>query len=95
MTAFRNYADYAETDEFRVGLGVLRELARDNRCAIMCAEAVWWRCHRRIVTDYLLAAGMHVEHIMGPGKVVAATITENAIITRDGTLRYTTTEEPA
>lgn len=43
VAAFRNYADYAETDEFRAGLQALRELARDDRCAIMCAEAVWWR----------------------------------------------------
>jgi uncharacterized protein (DUF488 family) len=93
VMAFRNYADYAETDEFRAGLRALCELARDGRCAIMCAEAVWWRCHRRIITDYLLAADVRVEHIMGPGQVVAATLTPGAIITTDGTLRYTATEE--
>ncbi len=47
VAAFRNYADYAATDAFRMGLNELRALARDNCCAIMCAEAVWWRCHRR------------------------------------------------
>lgn len=88
VAAFRNYADYAETDEFRAGLDHLRELARDHRCAIMCAEAVWWRCHRRIITDYLLAGGTPVEHIMGPGQVIAATLTPGAIISSDGTLRY-------
>ena len=93
VTAFRNYADYAETDEFRAGLRVLRELARADRCAIMCAEAVWWRCHRRIITDYLLAGDAHVEHIMGPGQVVAATLTLGAIITADGALRYPAAEE--
>ena len=71
VVAFRNYADYAETGEFRAGWTRCCALARDDRCAIMCAEAVWWRCHRRIITDYLLAAGTPVEHIMGLGQVVA------------------------
>jgi uncharacterized protein (DUF488 family) len=88
VTAFRNYADYAETDEFRAGLDALRALARDARCAIMCAEAVWWRCHRRIVADYLLAGGTCVEHIMGKGHIVPATITPGAIVLANGTLRY-------
>ena len=88
VLAFRNYADYAETSEFRAGLDRLRELARDARCAIMCAEAVWWRCHRRIIADYLLAGGMLVEHIMGPGNIVPATITPGAVVQPDGTLRY-------
>ncbi len=88
VIAFRHYADYAETDEFRAGLRALCELARDGRCAIMCSEAVWWRCHRRIITDYLLAGGTHVDHIMGMGQVVAATLTRGAIITQDRSLRY-------
>ena len=90
--AFRNYADYAETDEFRAGLAALRTLARERSCAIMCAEAVWWRCHRRIIADYLLAEGVPVQHIMGVGKVTEATITAGAIVGADGTLRY---PEPA
>ena len=88
IVAFRNYADYAETEEFGAGLDALRALARDDRCAIMCAEAVWWRCHRRIITDYLLAGGTRVDHIMGPGQVVPATLTPSALVTADGTLRY-------
>jgi uncharacterized protein (DUF488 family) len=56
---------------------------------------VWWRCHRRIITDYLLAGGTHVDHIMGPGQVVAATLTPGAIITAERTLRYPSTEEIA
>jgi uncharacterized protein (DUF488 family) len=95
VTAFRNYADYAETDEFRAGLRVLCELARDDRCAIMCAEAVWWRCHRRIITDYLLAGGTHVDHILGPGQVVAATLTPGALVMADETIRYSAAEEIA
>ncbi len=88
VAAFRSYADYAETPEFRAGLDALRSLAHDTRCAIMCAEAVWWRCHRRIITDYLLAGGMRVEHIMGPDQVVPATLTPGAFVMPDGALRY-------
>ena len=95
VPAFRNYADYAETAEFRAGLGTLRELARDDRCAIMCAEAVWWQCHRRIIADYLLAAGIPVEHIMGPGQVVPAVITPGAIAQPDGTLHYAAISDDA
>jgi len=93
VAAFGNYADYAETAEFRAGLNALRELARDDRCAIMCAEAVWWRCHRRIITDYLLAGGTRVEHIMGLGQVAPATITPDARVVADGTLRYPALED--
>lgn len=86
--AFRNYADYAATEQFRSGLDHLIELAQDHRCAIMCAEAVWWRCHRRIVADYLLVRGIPVAHIMGPGKVDPATMTPGAQPLTDGTIRY-------
>ncbi len=88
VAAFRNYADYAETDAFRGGLDELRGLARDTQCAIMCAEAVWWRCHRRIIADYLLAAGTRVEHILGPGNIVPATPTPGVRVMADGTLQY-------
>ena len=88
VPAFRNYADYAEAREFRTGLLELLDLARADRCAIMCAEAVWWRCHRRIITDYLLAGGTRVEHIMGPGQVIAATLTPGALVTPAGVLHY-------
>ena len=86
--SFRNYADYAATADFKVGFFRLRELAARERCAIMCSEAVWWRCHRRIISDYLLAQGIPVMHIMGPGKVDAATLTPNAAPMGDGTLVY-------
>ncbi|MGI8403139.1 MAG: DUF488 domain-containing protein [Gemmatimonadaceae bacterium] len=88
VLAFRNYADYAETDAFRAGLDELLALARDHRCAIMCAEAVWWRCHRRIISDYLLARDIPVDHIMGLGKITPATLTPGARVLADGTLRY-------
>ncbi len=68
--AFRGYADYMETVEFRDGIGELLQLAGRKRTAIMCAEAVWWRCHRSMISDYLKAAGVVVEHIMDGGKNV-------------------------
>ena len=86
--SFRNYADYAATGDFKVGFARLRELAAGKRCAIMCSEAVWWRCHRRIISDYLLAQGIPVMHIMAPGKVDAATLTPNAEPAGDQTLVY-------
>jgi uncharacterized protein (DUF488 family) len=86
--AFRNYADYAMTLPFRTGLNELRDLAEDHVCAIMCAEAVWWRCHRRIVTDYLLTDGVAVRHIMEPGKIETASLTPGAAPQPDGTILY-------
>jgi uncharacterized protein (DUF488 family) len=86
--AFQAYADYALTAPFRVALDELRRLAENHTCAIMCAEAVWWRCHRRIVADYLLAAGDRVEHIMAPGKTEPATLTPGAEPQFDGAILY-------
>jgi uncharacterized protein (DUF488 family) len=88
IEAFRVYADYAMTPEFGAAIDDLISMARARRCTIMCAEAVWWRCHRRIVTDYLLARDVEVRHIMGPGKVEPATITPGAQILTDRTLLY-------
>ena len=76
--SFHNYADYAMSAVFREGLMHLRALGQEQRCAIMCAETVWWRCHRRIITDYLLDAGESVFHILGPGHVDAAEMTAAA-----------------
>ena len=95
VAAFRNYADYAATDAFRKGLDELRTLARDNCCAIMCAEAVWWRCHRRIIADYLLADGVPVAHIMGHNKIDPAKLTPGARSLPGGTLIYPRAEEEA
>jgi uncharacterized protein (DUF488 family) len=76
--AFRNYADYAASEAFRATMNELKALASQDCCAIMCAEAVWWRCHRRIIADYLLADGIEVAHILGPGKIEPATLTPGA-----------------
>src|SRR5260370_40256490 len=64
----RGYADYMETEEFQKGIARLLEIARERRMAIMCAEAVWWRCHRSLISDYLTANGIEVTHIMAAGE---------------------------
>ena len=61
---FRGYADYMETEEFREGIARLEAMARSKRTAIMCAESVWWRCHRSLISDYLKARGTEVIHIL-------------------------------
>ncbi len=86
--AFRNFADYAETAEFRAAFAALAALAKSGTPAIMCAEAVWWRCHRRIVADYLIAAGFAVEHIFDEKKREPAKLTPGARPRGDGTLLY-------
>ena len=91
--SFRNYADYALTDRFREGLDRLAALGSETITAIMCAEAVWWRCHRRIIADYLLASGRAVFHILGPGKIEPASMTSAARFTADGIV-YADLPEP-
>lgn len=89
--SFHNYADYAITPSFRTGLDQLIELGRERRCAMMCSEAVWWRCHRRIVADHLIALGEDVCHLMGGDKVEPAKLTVGARITQDKIVTYPTT----
>jgi uncharacterized protein (DUF488 family) len=86
--SFHNYADYAMTDEFRSGLITLCELGHAAQAVIMCAESVWWRCHRRIIADYLIAAGETVFHILGPRHINEAQLTNAARLGPDGTLTY-------
>jgi uncharacterized protein (DUF488 family) len=86
--SFHNYADYAMSREFRSALVELRELGHARRCAIMCAETLWWRCHRRIIADYLLAAGEAVFHILRAGHIEAAQMTAAAKRRPDGILIY-------
>jgi len=77
--AFHNYADYALSSEtFRRGLAKLIAIGHTERCVVMCAESVWWRCHRRIITDYLLASGESVFHIVSSEVPEPASITSAA-----------------
>jgi uncharacterized protein (DUF488 family) len=76
--SFHNYADYALSDGFANGLEQLLRLADERSTAIMCSEAVWWRCHRRIIADYLMLRGRPVLHLMAKGRVEAARMTPAA-----------------
>ncbi len=93
--SFHNYADYALSPEFREGLAQLIVDGRKRRCAMMCSEAVWWRCHRRIVADYLIAGGEEVFHIMGGGRIEPAQLTRGAIVQPDGTVIYPSAADEA
>lgn len=87
--SFHNYADHALSEEFRAGITELRELGDTQRTAVMCSEAVWWRCHRRIIADYLLAAGDEVVHVLGEGQTAAAELSSGAVMgAAEGTLTY-------
>lgn len=86
--AFRGYADYALTPAFARALDELIATSRKKRTAILCAEAVPWRCHRRIITDYLLVRGIEVVHILGPGRGDEAKLTSFAKALSDGTIVY-------
>ena len=88
VRSFHNYADYALGDEFAGALARIIELGRAQRLALMCAEAVWWRCHRRIVADYLLLNGHAVDHLLAPGHSEPATPTPGARRRPDGKVVY-------
>ncbi len=76
--AFRSYADHTETAEFAAGLNELMSAAARARTAYMCSEGLWWRCHRRIISDHLTARGWEVEHIMPDGKLARHPLAEFA-----------------
>jgi uncharacterized protein (DUF488 family) len=86
-SSFRAYADHMESDEFRAGVEELLELATNARVAVMCAEALWWRCHRSLISDYLKAAGHTVIHIIDQAKTEEHPFTSAARIV-DGELSY-------
>ena len=85
--SFRAYADHMETREFKQGIEELLKLAEEKRTAIMCAEAVWWRCHRSLIADFLKAKGVEVAHILNAGKTEVHPYTTAARIV-DGELSY-------
>ncbi len=87
VKAFRDYADYMTSDEFKEGLNELLELAEHQRVAIMCSEAVPWRCHRRLITDALIVAGAEVADIMSATTVKPAVLHKDAHV-QDGHLTY-------
>jgi len=78
IPSFRGYADYMETEEFAAHLAALLDEARLGPTAIMCAEAVPWRCHRSLISDALLARGVEVRHILGPERAELHALTAGA-----------------
>ncbi len=87
VVAFRGYADHMQTNEFRSAINKLQDLALSKRTAYMCSEAVWWSCHRALVSDHLKLHGWTVMHIMGIGKAVEHPYTKPAKIV-NGKLIY-------
>lgn len=86
--AFQAYADYMDEAPFREALERLEQRAAETTLAVMCAETLWWRCHRRLIADVLVARGHSVQHIMGPGKLQAHPINPSARRTDDGWIAY-------
>jgi uncharacterized protein (DUF488 family) len=87
-TSFRGYADYMEADQFQTGIERLLDVAAEaGPTAIMCAEAVWWRCHRSLIADYLKAHGVEVLHVLGANKVEPHPYTSAARVV-NGKLSY-------
>lgn len=87
LESFQGYADYMETDEFKTSLEKLKEYASSKRVAIMCAEAVWWSCHRSLIADNLKCDGWKVMHIMGENKSTEHPYTKPAKVI-EGKLDY-------
>ncbi len=85
--AFRAYADFMESEEFKTGVQELEELASKQKTAIMCSEVLWWRCHRSMISDYLKADGWEVMHIMSKEKSTEHPYTQPAKVV-DGVLTY-------
>jgi len=85
--AFRSYADYTETGEFAAGLDELATAALVRRTAIMCSEGLWWRCHRRIISDHITVRGWEVWHIMPGGQLAAHSIASFATV-HEGRIVY-------
>lgn len=87
LKSFRGYADFMETETFKNAAEELQEIARHSRVAYMCAEAVWWSCHRALISDYLKVRGWEVNHIMALNKITEHPYTKPAEVI-DGKLNY-------
>ncbi|MFC1636992.1 DUF488 family protein [Planctomycetota bacterium] len=83
---FRNYADYMATDQFRSAVQRLLSAAAELRTAIMCAEKLYWKCHRRILSDYLVSQGIEVIHIISPGEASTHKLSSSAVATQTGVI---------
>jgi len=85
---FHNYADHALTEEFHCALEDLCTWGREYRTTVMCSEAVWWKCHRRVISDHLLARGEEVIHILGRRRAEDASLTSGAVISNAAGVTY-------
>jgi uncharacterized protein (DUF488 family) len=83
---FRNYADYMATDEFRRAVRELLSAAAQSRTSVMCAEKLYWKCHRRLLSDYLVSRGIEVIHIIEPGRSSDHKLTPYAVATESGVI---------
>ncbi len=91
--AFRAYADYMSSEAFRDASAELLALAEESTVAVMCAEALYWRCHRRLLSDYLVANHVEVIHIIEKGKSTPHTMTPQARIVPGGIVIYPVSDE--
>ncbi|MDB6164234.1 MAG: hypothetical protein JWL98_1666 [Xanthomonadaceae bacterium] len=87
VSAFRGYADYMATDDYVSARQRLTTQAASGHCVVMCAEALWWRCHRRLIADDFVARDWQVIHAMAPGKLQAHPLNPAAVL-RDDVLQY-------
>jgi uncharacterized protein (DUF488 family) len=83
VAGFRGYADHMDSAEFRSSLAALEELGRERRTAFMCAEGPWWRCHRQLIADALIARGWDVQHVMPDGRLEQHRLTPFAVVDGD------------
>jgi len=88
--AFRHYADYMQTERFRSVILRLMSIASEKTAAIMCAEKLFWKCHRRLLSDYLVTQGILVEHIMESGRLQPHKLSDSAVVTPDLRVIYPT-----
>lgn len=88
--SFRGYADYMETPQFQDALARLVAVARTRRTAVLCAEAVPWRCHRQLIADALVASGEPVAHILSEGEPELHRLSQHARVLAEGRVRYPT-----
>jgi uncharacterized protein (DUF488 family) len=83
VAGFRGYADHMDSAEFRSALAALEDLGRERRTAFMCAEGPWWRCHRQLIADALVARGWEVKHVMPDGRLEQHRLTPFAVVDGD------------
>jgi uncharacterized protein (DUF488 family) len=86
--SFRGYADHLRSNEFATGLARLLEVAAERPTAVMCAEASWWRCHRRLIADALVVRGWDVGHVGPDGRLTEHELTAFAVVGEEGELSY-------